>query len=51
MLPTLPMFLALPAMLRAGMSFYVSMIVSTALTAVCYGVLLWLLRQTGVNLG
>lgn len=50
-LPTLPMFLALPALLRAGVSFYLSMILCVALTAACYALMLWVLRHAGITLG
>ena len=35
-LPSLPMFLVLPAMLRAGVGFWISLVVSCALTVVLY---------------
>ena len=35
-LPSLPMFLALPAMLRHGMGFYLALAINCALTALLY---------------
>ena len=35
-LPSLPMFLLLPAMLRHGIAFYVALAVNIALTALLY---------------
>ena len=35
-LPSLPMFLAIPAMLRAGLNFYVALLLGCALTILLY---------------
>lgn len=44
-LPTLPMFLIFPFLLRAGISFPVSLSLSLLLTAGFYGAVLWLTSQ------
>jgi hypothetical protein len=49
-LPSLPMFLVLPAMLRAGVGFWSSMGASCALTFVLYSVTVWSLARFGINL-
>jgi hypothetical protein len=47
-LPSLPMFLAVPAMLRAGVSFGLSLGAGVALTVVLYFAMVWLLRKIGI---
>lgn len=49
-LPTLPMFLVLPAMLRAGVGFWPSLAASCVLTMVLYLVTAWALTKFGINL-
>jgi|SRR5215212_8601396 hypothetical protein len=49
-LPSLPMFLVLPAMLRAGVGFWSSMGVSCVLTIVLYGATASVLSKFGINL-
>jgi hypothetical protein len=49
-LPTLPMFLVLPAMLRAGVGFWVTLAVCCALTFVLYLATVWILGKFGVAL-
>ena len=49
-LPSLPMFLALPAMLRAGIGFWPSMAASCVLTMVLYFITAWALARFGINL-
>ena len=49
-LPSLPMFLILPAMLRAGVGFWSSIGISCALTVVLYFVTAWSLSKFGINL-
>src|SRR5687767_5142008 len=48
-LPSLPMFLAFPVMLRNGMAFWPALAVSCALTMALYVVTMWLLPRLGVN--
>jgi hypothetical protein len=49
-LPSLPMFLVLPAMLRAGVGFWLSLGASCLLTMALYIVTAWALAKFGVNL-
>jgi hypothetical protein len=49
-LPTLPMFLLLPAMLRHDFAFWTALAVSCALTLILYLVAIWLLPKLGINL-
>jgi hypothetical protein len=49
-LPSLPMFLALPAMLRAGVGFWTSIGLSCLLTIVLYVLVAWVLAKFGVGL-
>jgi hypothetical protein len=49
-LPSLPMFLVMPAMLRAGVGFWLSLGTSCALTIVLYFITAWSLSKFGINL-
>lgn len=49
-LPTLPMFLALPALLRAGWSFYPALALSVAIMVACYAVAVPLLARFGMSI-
>lgn len=50
-LPSLPMFLVLPAMLRAGIGFWISMASCCALTIMLYFITSWALAKFGgINL-
>lgn len=49
-LPTLPMFLILPWMLRAGWSFWSALVTNCLLTTVLFWVTVVLLRRFGVDL-
>ena len=49
-LPSLPMFLVLPAMLRAGVGFWPSMSGSCVLTVILYFITAWSLAKFGINL-
>lgn len=48
-LPSLPMFLIFPAMLRYGVAFWSSLIACCILTIVLYTFTLWLLPKFGIN--
>ncbi|MGE0024073.1 MAG: DUF3147 family protein [Hyphomicrobium sp.] len=50
LLPSLPMFLLLPGLLRAGVGFWPSLAGSCALTIVLYSATAWLLTRFGVNI-
>lgn len=47
-LPTLPMFLVFPALLRNGTGFWNALAVSIAMTVVLYVATAWLLRKFGI---
>lgn len=49
-LPTLPMFLVMPMLLRGGVPFWTSLIGSCALTVVLYVLTVWLLSKFGISL-
>lgn len=49
-LPSLPMYLAFPAMLKAGVSFWLALVLSCLLTMVLYLIVIWLLPKFGVNI-
>ena len=49
-IPSLPMFLVLPAILRAGVGFWISMGVGCVLTIVLYFATAWGLQKFGINL-
>lgn len=49
-LPTLPMFLALPYMLRQGVGFWPALAAACLLTIVLYLAAAWLAARFGVNL-
>lgn len=49
-LPSLPMFLVLPALLRSGIQFYVALTLSCALTAILYLMMIWALKRFGLSL-
>lgn len=48
-LPSLPMFLVLPALLRSGMPFYIALVLSCLLTIVLYGFMIWALKRFGIS--
>lgn len=49
-LPSLPMFLIFPAMLRAGIGFWLSLAISCVITMLLYSLMVWLLPRFGINL-
>lgn len=49
-LPTLPMFLVLPAMLRTGVGFWISLAASCLLTISLYAATTWILHRVGIDL-
>ena len=49
-LPTLPMFLLMPALLRGGTGFWTTLAASCALTVVLYLVTVWMLGKFGIAL-
>jgi hypothetical protein len=49
-LPTLPMFLVLPALLRNGTGFWAALGLSCLLTLVLYATMVWALGKLGISL-
>lgn len=49
-LPSLPMFLAMPAMLRHDWGFWPSLALAVVLTMTLYALSIWLLPKLGVSL-
>jgi len=49
-LPSLPMFLVLPAMLRAGVGFWPSLAAGCVLTIALYFATTWALAKFGISL-
>ena len=49
-LPSLPMFLLIPAMLRQGFSFWVSLVAGCMLTMVLYFIMVWAGSRLGLRL-
>src|SRR5215470_18140633 len=49
-LPSLPMFLVLPAMLRHGLGFWLALTLSCLLTMGLYSLTVWILSRFGVHL-
>lgn len=49
-LPSLPMFLILPALLRHGTNFWVALVACCAVTIVLYSLTIWALPRLGIKL-
>ena len=49
-LPSLPMFLVLPWLLRSGITFSVALALSCLLTVALYLAMIWMLRRFGITL-
>jgi hypothetical protein len=49
-LPTLPMFLVLPALLRSGMGFYWSLAIAMGVMVICYAVTVPILARFGITI-
>ena len=49
-LPTLPMFLVLPALLRHGLGFYASLAISVFVMVLCYAAAVPLLARIGIQI-
>lgn len=49
-LPSLALFIALPVLLANEVNFYLSLAVSIAITAICYWLMIVVLRHFGVEL-
>ena len=49
-LPSLPMFLGFPAMLRHGVEFWLALALSCVLTMVLYLITIWVLPKIGITI-
>jgi F0F1-type ATP synthase assembly protein I len=49
-LPSLPMFLAFPAMLRNGIGFWLALALACLLTMALYLITIWILPKVGIDL-
>jgi uncharacterized membrane protein (GlpM family) len=49
-LPSLALFIALPALLKQGVNFYLSMTLSILLTIGCYWLMVYILNRLGTQL-
>lgn len=49
-IPSLALFISLSSLLRQGVAFYLSIIISIAITALCYWLMLQALKVFGVSL-
>lgn len=48
--PTLPMFLLIPALIRHGLSFWLALLAGCALTLVLYSAMIWMAARFGLRL-
>jgi len=49
-LPSLALFVALPLLLKQGLNFYISLLISIGITATCYYLMIIVLQQLGIKL-
>jgi hypothetical protein len=49
-LPSLPMFLLIPALLRGGVNFWLALLLGCLLTVVLYGGMVWIGPRFGIRL-
>lgn len=49
-LPSMPMFLVLPLLLRSGIGFWIAFAASVALTVALYSAMFWLAPRAGIRL-
>lgn len=49
-LPSLPMFLVFPMLLRSGLQFYIALALSCIMTIILYFMMIWVLRKFGMEL-
>jgi len=49
-LPSVPMFVALPMLLRSGMNFWAALIIVTACTLALYAATFWALPRFGIRI-
>lgn len=49
-LPSLALFVSLPLLLKQGLDFYLSLLISVAITAACYAILVFTLNHYNIKL-
>ncbi|MCB1474657.1 MAG: DUF3147 family protein [Rhodobiaceae bacterium] len=49
-LPSLPMFLVVPALLRSGINFWLALALGCVLTVILYAMMTWLAPRIGIRL-
>jgi hypothetical protein len=49
-LPSLPMFLLIPALLQRGVSFWITLIAGCVLTTCLYALMIWIAPRLGLTL-
>jgi hypothetical protein len=49
-LPSLPMFVAVPMLLRHGLNFWLCLVLGCVLTVTLYAITIWLLPRLGIDL-
>ncbi len=49
-LPSLPMFLIFPAMLKHGIGFWISLLAGCTVTIILYLITVWVLPRIGINI-
>ncbi len=49
-LPSLPMFLLLPWLLRSGFGFWISLFAGIVMTVLLYGLMMWIAPRFGIRL-
>lgn len=50
LLPSLALFISLPILLKQGISFYISLLISISITALCYFLMIITLERYGIKL-
>ena len=48
-IPSLPLFLLLPGLLRSGINFWLGLAISCAVTALAYAAMVWSLGKLGIR--
>lgn len=49
-IPSLPLFLIFPVLLKKGLNFYISLLISCAITVLFYILFVWILKKFGIKL-
>ncbi|MDX1795302.1 MAG: DUF3147 family protein [Hydrogenovibrio sp.] len=49
-IPSLALFITLPLLLKQGVNFYLSMFLSIGITVLCYLLMLFVLKHTGIKI-